>query len=191
MTMKSLMALFIFAYALLISCGPSQEELKRREQAIADSIHQVFKLKQLEEDEKRRIAEAEEEKRRIVESEREEKRMQEEYNSRPEVIREKLLQIEKSNSLDYLSVEYTLDFRVLSGNTVIKGRIYNDATIATFKDVEIIISCYTKTNTFIQAFSHVIYDYFRPKKFTSFTVQLRPPNNTEIIGVEIRNAENN
>jgi hypothetical protein len=182
MRAKNLFVLFVTAITLLTSCGPSQEEIKRREQAIADSIFQVFKQKQLEE---------EEQKKRLIEIEKEETRRQLEYESRPEVIKQRLLLTEKENPLDYLSISFSLSNRIISGNTILKGRISSIATLATFKDVEIVIQCYTKTNSYLQAYSHVVYDFIYPNKSTNFEVQFRPPNGTENIRVQIINAKTN
>jgi predicted Holliday junction resolvase-like endonuclease len=99
MIMKKRYTLIFLAVICLIisSCGPSQEEIKRREQAVADSIAHVYEQKQLKEEEERR---------RKKEMEEEEIRRQEEYNNRPEVMREKLLNKENSNHLDYLSARF-------------------------------------------------------------------------------------
>lgn len=180
--MKKAFLLILISYALMTSCGPSQEEIKQREKTVADSIAQVYEQKQLKEEEERI---------RKKEMEEEEKRKQEEYNNRPEVIREKLLQKEQLNPLNYLSARYSLDYKVFSGNDVIKGTIYNSATLATFKDIEVKILCYSKTKSLIKAYSHVVYDYVYPNNSKNFNVQLKSPNGTKTIGIEIINAKAN
>ena len=161
---------------LITSCGPSAEEIKAREKAVADSIAQIYEEKARQEEEERKIAEEEERKR------------QEEYNNRPEVIRQKLLEKEQENPLDYLTAKYNLDYRVFSGDDVIEGRIYNNATLATYKDIKLEITCYSKTKSLIKTYHKTIYEYVYPRKTRSFTVQLKSPSGTKTIGVNIISA---
>lgn len=167
------------AFIFLQSCGPSAEEIKQREKAIADSIAAVYKA---EADEKARL---EEEERKRQEEER---KREEEYNKRPEVIKQKLLNEEKSSPLKYLKIKFNTDYAVFSGEDIVTGRVYNNATLAYFKDIKGLIHCYSKTKTLIKSVPFTVYEYVAPNGSKEFKIKYYSPKGTKSIGMEITGA---
>jgi carbonic anhydrase len=171
----------------ITSCGPSAAEVKeqheKEKKALADSLQTVYEQK----------AEID---RKLVEEKRledekkttEEKARLEEYNSRPEVIREKLYNKEKTNPLDYLTIKYNTDYSVWSSKDVLKGNILNSATLTTFKDIKIKVHCYSKTKTLIKTLDYVLYEFVPARKSKSFEIKFSSPPGTKSIGMEITNA---
>ena len=164
--------LVLIALAILQSCGPTQEEIKKREKAITDSIQAVY---QTQAEEKARI-------------EAEEKKRQEEYDNRPEVIRQKLLDEEKSNPLKYLQIKFNTDYAVFSREDMVTGRVYNNATLAYYKDIKGLIRCYSKTKTLIKSIPFTIYEYVGPNASIEFKVKYSAPKGTKSIGMKITSA---
>lgn len=103
-------------------------------------------------------------------------------------LREELYIKEKKNPKDYLSVTFDLNYRVLSGKDEIRGTIYNYATMATFKDVELTVTYSTNTNTELSRETFIVYDYVYPGSSTSFNIKTYSPEGTKKIGVSIKSA---
>lgn len=182
---KSLSLTFICAVTLFsISCGPSSEEIQAKHElekkALADSILNVHNQEIAKAEEKR----IEEQKKAI-----EEQKRLDEYNSQPEVIREKLKQKERNSPLDYLSVKYATDYSVWSSKDVLKGTISSSASIATFKDIGLKVHCYSKTKTLIKTIKYALYEFVPAKGSKDFEIKFNSPSGTKSIGMEIYKAE--
>ena len=93
----------------------------------------------------------------------------------PEELRQELYGKEKRNPDEYLSVEYSLKYKVWSSKDEIKGRIYNSATIATFKDVVLKVTFSTGTNTSLGSEDYVVYKYVYPGRSTPFEIKIILP----------------
>jgi hypothetical protein len=104
-------------------------------------------------------------------------------------LRQDLSTKEGRNPKNYLSVEYDLTYKVLSGQDKITGTIYNTATMATFKDVVLTVSYSTETNTSLGKENYVIYDYVYPGSSIPFTIKTYSPQGTKKIGVTIKSAK--
>jgi hypothetical protein len=107
----------------------------------------------------------------------------------PEELRAELKIKEKSNPLDYLSISYSLDFNIFSGNDIINGSISNNATLATFKDAVIDVFFKTETNSTIKKEEYTIYKYFKPNQSTSFKLKVKSPSGTKRIITKIKSAK--
>lgn len=104
-------------------------------------------------------------------------------------LRQDLSSKEGRNPKNYLSVDYELTYKVLSGEDKITGTIYNTATMATFKDVVLTVSYSTETNTSLGKENYVIYDYVYPGSSIPFTIKTYSPQGTKKIGVNIKSAK--
>lgn len=104
-------------------------------------------------------------------------------------LRQDLSTKEGRNPKNYLSVDYDLTYKVLSGQDKITGTIYNTATMATFKDVVLTVSYSTETNTSLGKENYVIYDYVYPGSSIPFTIKTYSPQGTKKIGVSIKSAK--
>lgn len=106
----------------------------------------------------------------------------------PEELRQELIEKEKQNPLDYLTVTYSLDYKVFSGKDVIKGTIYNSATMATFKDVTLRVSYSTGTDTELGSENFVVYKYVTANSSANFEIKTYSPSATKKIGVTVVSA---
>ena len=137
----------IFTY----SCGPSEAEIERkaaelqqlqaaREKAIADSVAQVYQEQ-------------------LKEKEREMEEIQTEVT-----LRQSLYTLESNNPLDYLDINFDLGYQIIGGKDIIYGKFTNRATLAQYKDIELEIRCYSKTQSLIKTVYTTIYEYVPPQK---------------------------
>jgi hypothetical protein len=111
------------------------------------------------------------------------------YKSKTEAeLREELYETEKSNPKNYLSVDYDLSYKILTGEEKITGTIYNYASIATFKDIELRVTYFSGTETEIKSETYVIYDYVHPGGSTPFIIKTYYPEGTKTIGVKVKTA---
>jgi hypothetical protein len=104
-------------------------------------------------------------------------------------LREELYAEEMSNPENYLSVSYDLGYKLLSGKDEIKGKIYNTASMATFKDVVLTVTYSSKTGAELGSENYVIYDYVYAGSSTSFNLRVYSPSGTKQIGVTVQSAE--
>lgn len=67
--------------------------------------------------------------------------------------------------------------------------IYNNATVATYKDVEVQVTYYTKTNTSIGSETHTIYEVFPPSSSKTIKLKINNHSNVNSIGWEVISAD--
>ena len=96
---------------------------------------------------------------------------------------------ELKNPNDYLTVDYSLTYKVLSGEDKITGNIYNSSTIASFKDVVLSVTYSTDTGTKLGTKEYVVYDYVYSGGITPFLIKTYSPEGTKKIGVYIKTAK--
>ncbi|MFM1915367.1 MAG: hypothetical protein RLZZ531_1036 [Bacteroidota bacterium] len=116
------------------------------------------------------------------------------YKSRSTVkseseLRQDLLFKEGRNAKNYLSVDYDLTYKVLSGEDKITGTIFNSATIATFKDIVLTVTYSTATDAKLDKKDYVLYKYVYPGSSVPFTIKTYSPKSTKKIGVSIKSAK--
>lgn len=100
--------------------------------------------------------------------------------------KESLVDKEKKNALTFLSVKGD-DKKNLIGQTVIRGKIFNKATITSYKDVRIKILCYKK-NKLVEEHEDVIDDIIKPNSTTNFKTRYRLPKGTDSIALSVMSA---
>ena len=153
----------------------------------------------------RELALKEENKNRIVSNDENPEASQTTYNSKKSIqenlqrtsfkpkteeeLREELYNKESANPKNYLSVDYDLTYKVLTGEDKISGRIYNYATLASFKDVELKVTYSSATDTELDTETYVIYEYVSAGSSIPFTIKTYSPDGTKKIGVKIKTAK--
>lgn len=179
---KTLLGILYLAMSLVIlSCGPSTEEVKiqheKEKKALADSLKNVFEQKVELERQKAEEKRIEQEKKILAEKKEKELRQRtlDEYNKRPEVIRKNLLKKELANPLKYLSAKYEIETSLWSSGYTLKGNVFNTATLATFKDVVFRVECFSKTKTLIKTFKMSYYEYLPPNNYKPFEIKFKNP----------------
>jgi hypothetical protein len=97
---------------------------------------------------------------------------------------------EKQNPLRFLSSrgEYRKN---LFGRFVLDGTIINSATVATYKDVVIEISFYSKTETLLGTKQHSFYEYYPPGSTKTFQLKVEDYEGAATIGWEVVRAVGN
>lgn len=105
-----------------------------------------------------------------------------------EQTKETLEQTEKKNPKRFLTVQGS-DRKNLIGQTVIKGTITNKATVASFKDVDVELSFYSKTGALLQRDHEVVYETIAPGNNTGFKTKTRAPIGTDSVAMKIYAAK--
>jgi hypothetical protein len=116
------------------------------------------------------------------------------YTTKPrqkteEALREELHQKEMKKPKDHLSVNYRLNYKVFSGKDEIIGKIYNSASMATFKDIVLTVVYSTETETELSRKDYVVYDYVYSNSDLPFSIKTYSPSGTKKIGVSIKSAK--
>lgn len=105
-----------------------------------------------------------------------------------EQTKETLEQTEKKYPKQFLTVEGH-DRKNLVGKTVIKGTITNKATVASYKDVDVELSFYSKTGALLEKDHEVIYETIRPGSSTNFKTKYFAPRGTDSVALKIYAAK--
>jgi len=101
-----------------------------------------------------------------------------------EQTKESLEQTEKKNPKRFLSVAGN-DRKNLIGQRVIKGTVSNNATVASYKDVDIELSFFSKTGALLEKDHEVIYETIAPGSSTSFKTKYFAPKGTDSVAMKI------
>lgn len=80
------------------------------------------------------------------------------------------------------AAEYSPD-----GNTI-HGTIINSATLAKFKDVKILVTYYSQTDTPISTEEKIFYEFYAPNSTTVFELKVYPPTDMAKFGIEVKSA---
>lgn len=105
-----------------------------------------------------------------------------------EQTRKVLLEKELKNPAKFLSVTGQ-DKKNLLGQTVIKGKLSNHATIAVFKDVEVKLSFYSKTRALLETETETIFEQVQPGQTKNFKTKYFAPKGTDSVAIQILNAK--
>jgi hypothetical protein len=120
----------------------------------------------------------------------------------PAQLKEELAYQEKAAPLDYMIVDGTIEADEIQtrregmfhnaeyspdGNTI-HGTIKNLATMAKYKDVVIVVTYYSQTDTKIKSEEKVYYEFYPPNSTTSFDLKVYPPKEMAKFGLEIKSA---
>jgi hypothetical protein len=107
-----------------------------------------------------------------------------------EQTKETLEETEKKNPKRFLTVELDKDKKNLIGQMVVKGEVKNNAKVAAYKDIEIEISYYSKTGTFLMSSNDVIYEVVKAGESSKFKNKEFAPKGTDSVGLKIVGAKN-
>lgn len=105
-----------------------------------------------------------------------------------EQTKETLDQTEKKNPKRFLSVEGN-DRKNLIGQLVIKGTVTNNATVASYKDVDVELSFFSKTGALLEKDHEVIYETLAPGSRTNFKTKYFAPKGTDSVAMKIVGAK--
>ncbi len=105
-----------------------------------------------------------------------------------EQTKESLAETEKKNPLRFLSVN-AADKKNLLKQTVVKGEIRSNASVAVFKDVEYKIMYYSETGTLLAESANTEYSSIAPGKSVSFKSKEWAPKGTDSVVIKIVSAK--
>jgi hypothetical protein len=108
-------------------------------------------------------------------------------NSSYEETKMTLEEKEKQNPISFLLTDGTYR-KALTGGWVLKGTISNSATIATYKDVVLEISFYSKTNTHLGTTQETVYEFFPAGQTKEFKLKTKAYKGTNAISWNIISA---
>lgn len=100
--------------------------------------------------------------------------------------KESLEQKEKKHPLQFLRVEGDNKKNII-GQTVIRGTIYNNATVASYKDVRIKMLCF-KDGKMVEEHEDTIDDVIKPNSDNDFKTKYRLPKGTDSIHLSVMSA---
>ncbi len=100
----------------------------------------------------------------------------------------KLALTERKNPLHFLSASGTKRKNFLR-QTVVLGKVYNNARVVVYKDVEVLISFYSKTGTVMEEDHVTVYEKVVPGGTASFKEKLFIPKDADSMGMKILSAK--
>ncbi|MEP6615971.1 MAG: hypothetical protein ABJA57_05300 [Ginsengibacter sp.] len=105
-----------------------------------------------------------------------------------ELTKEELHAQEKKNPLNFLIVDGQNKHNLI-GQMVIKGSITNKASVATFKDVDLKLSFYSKTGAMLESDKETIYEVISPGASKNFKTKYFAPKGADSVAFEILSAK--
>lgn len=102
--------------------------------------------------------------------------------------KESLGEDEKKNPSMFLAVDGH-DKKNLIGQTVVRGNITNNAKVTTFKDIDIEISFFSKTETLLEKDKETIYEVLAPGENKSFKTKYFAPKGTDRVELKVTGAK--
>lgn len=100
--------------------------------------------------------------------------------------KESLEETEKKHPLRFLSVRGD-DKKNIIGQTVVRGTIYNKATVVAYKDIRIKMLCY-KDGKMVEEHEDVINEVIKPGAENDFKTKYRLPKGTDSIHLSVMRA---
>lgn len=105
-----------------------------------------------------------------------------------EVTKEELLKKEQENPAAFVKVEGGQK-RNLIGQTVVKGTLFNKASVAVFKDVEIKLYFYSKTRALLETDKETIFEILQPGESKNFKTKYFAPKGTDSVALQVLGAK--
>ncbi|HUZ62022.1 MAG TPA: hypothetical protein VMU83_24820 [Hanamia sp.] len=105
-----------------------------------------------------------------------------------QLTKDELLKKEQKNPQDFLMVSGYNKKNIL-GQTVVKGTILNKASIATFKDVEINLSFYSKTQALLETDKETEYITIGPGQAKDFKTKYFAPKGADSVALQVIGAK--
>jgi hypothetical protein len=96
--------------------------------------------------------------------------------------------MEKKDPLRFLHVTGK-DRHNIIGQTVVKGTIKSSAAAVTYKNIDIIISFYSKTGTLLEEDHEIVYEELKPGSSIDFKSKYFAPKGTDSVSMKVSGAE--
>lgn len=105
-----------------------------------------------------------------------------------EATKESLGDKEKKNPENFLTVAGHDRHNIL-GQTVVKGTVFNKATVASYKDVDIKLDFYSKTGTLLETDKETVYEVIGPGQSKNFKTKYFAPKGTDSVALSVTAAK--
>jgi len=105
-----------------------------------------------------------------------------------QLTKDELLEKEQKNPQNFLVVTGHNKKNII-GQTVVKGTLHNNASIATFKDVDVRLTFYSKTQALLETDEETIYETLGPGETQDFKTKYFAPKGTDSVGLEVLRAK--
>lgn len=105
-----------------------------------------------------------------------------------QLTKDELLKKEQKNPQNFLVVSGH-NKKNLVGQTVIRGSVANKASVATFKDVDIKLSFYSKTKALLETDKETVYETVAPGSSKDFKTKYFAPKGTDSVSLEVLGAK--
>ncbi len=102
--------------------------------------------------------------------------------------KESLEQKEQKNPAKFISVDGDKK-KNLIGQTVVKGEVFNNAKIVTYKDVDVKISFYSKTGTILEEDHETVFENIAPGKSAKFKAKMFTPKGADSVSFTVEGAK--
>lgn len=102
--------------------------------------------------------------------------------------KETLEQREQKNPTKFISVDGDKK-KNLIGQTVLKGEVFNNAKIVTYKDVDVKIVFYSKTGTVLEEDHETVFENIAPGKSAKFKAKMFTPKGTDSVSFKVEGAK--
>jgi hypothetical protein len=102
--------------------------------------------------------------------------------------KETLEQKEQKDPAKFISVDGDKK-KNLIGQTVVKGEVFNNAKIVTYKDVDVKISFYSKTGTVLEEDYETVFENIAPGKSAKFKAKMFTPKGTDSVSFNVQGAK--
>ena len=105
-----------------------------------------------------------------------------------EQTKETLQETEKKNPVMFLTVNGH-DKHNLIGQTVVKGTLHNTAKIATYTDVQLKLTFFSKTGALLEEDAETIFETIAPGKSADFKTKYFAPKGTDSVALKVMGAK--
>ena len=105
-----------------------------------------------------------------------------------QLTKEELLKKEQKSPPSFLIVSGRNQKNIV-GQTVVKGTITNKASVAVFKDVNLKLSFYSKTQALLETDKETIFETFGPGESKNFKTKYFAPKGTDSVALEVLGAK--
>jgi hypothetical protein len=112
----------------------------------------------------------------------------EERQKSPEELKADLKQQEQSNPTQYLTADGTYRQNFWGNKFKVSCTITNTATVATFKDAIVKVTCYSKTKTVLASNQYTVYEVFRPNSKKTVELSIDNYQDVSTIGWDVVDA---
>ena len=102
--------------------------------------------------------------------------------------KESLLKKEEKSPSRFIVVKGNSKKNIV-GQTVVKGTLHNTASVATFKDVDIKLTFYSKTKALLETDRETIYQILNPGESQDFKTKYFAPKGADSVALEVIGAK--